>query len=147
MYEQNQLEQIIEEILELMQLEGNNLNSTHSHFRDTFMSCEKEYLVELLMDDEIRGLISEINLNDSAELFRIAQDLVQKVENNLIPYEQMENVEKTLTVLLLAIKDITLVKVLTKVKERFIENDNGLSESSYDMQYNEYYEQGYSRSR
>lgn len=78
-----------------MELEPNNINNVPANLRDTFIESEKEYVLSLLQDKSLREIITDINrCHNAVDLLKIAQDLVYKVENNLIPYEEMETVEK-----------------------------------------------------
>lgn len=106
------LEESLRDTIDSMDLEHNNISGVSAHLRDTFLELEKEYVLSLLQDESLKDIIIDINRCHNAEdLLYIAQDLVDKVENNLIPYEEMETVEKKLTILLAAIKDKVLIKV------------------------------------
>jgi len=119
-------EKYLKEAIDSMNLEQNNSYEEPAHLRETFFDSEKEYVTLLLQDESIKDFIIEINgCHNIDEIFGLAQDLVYQVENNLIPYEQMELVEKKLTVLLAAIRDRFLVKV--KVKEKYYEEEQEIS--------------------
>ena len=108
-------------------MEGNNMSAEASHLRDTFLNAEREYVLFLLKDKQVKKLINELNLYDGKKLFRTAQKLVNDVEMGLIPEEEMELVEKQLIVLLAAIKDITLRKVLIRIPNYEDEQSHGRS--------------------
>ena len=108
------LENELKNTIDSMQLDQNNISGEFADLRDTFLDAEKEYVLSLLKDESLKDFVISINkfynIND---LVKIVQDLVEKVENNLIPYEEMEKVENKIIILLAAIKD----KILVKVKE------------------------------
>ena len=125
------LERELRDTINSMDLQQNNISNEPSYLRDVFLDSEKEYVLYLLQDEELKNFIVDINrCHNADELLSIAQDLVDKVENNLIPYEKMDQVEKKLIILLSAVRD----KVLEKVKEKY-----------YD--YEDANEVGYGRSR
>ena len=110
------LERELIDAINSMDLQHNNISNEAAHLRDTFLDSEKEYVLSLLQDESLKDFIININrCHNADELLYIAQDLVDKVENNLIPYEKMDQVEKKLVILLSAIRD----KVLIKVKEKY----------------------------
>lgn len=102
----------VEVALDYLDLEDNNISGRVAHLRDTFLAAEREYVMELLNDNEIREKIIKCNMLRGDQLCLVAQDLVDRVENNLIPYEEMEKTEKILTILLSAIQDKVLRKRL-----------------------------------
>lgn len=111
----------LDDTIDSMELEHNNISGVSAHLRDAFLESEKEYVLSLLQDESLKDIIIDINRCHNAEdLLLIAQEFVDKVENNLIPYEEMETIEKKLTILLAAIKD----KVLVNVKEKYYEEDD-----------------------
>lgn len=125
------LERELRDTINSMALQNNNISNEPAHLRDVFLDSEKEYILYLLQCEELKDFIIDINrCHNADELLYIAQDLVDKVENNLIPYEKMDQVEKKLVILLSAVRD----KVLEKVKEKY-----------YD--YEDANEVGYNRSR
>lgn len=106
------LERELIDTINSMDLQHNNISNEPAHLRDTFLDSEKEYVLHLLQDESLKDFIININrCHNADELLYIAQDLVDQVENNLIPYEKMDQVEKKLTVLLAAIRDRVLMKV------------------------------------
>jgi hypothetical protein len=115
------LERELRDTINSMDLQHNNISNEPAYLRDVFLYSEKEYVLYLLQDEELKDFIVDINRCHNADaLLHIAQDLVDKVENNLIPYEKMEEVEKKLIILLSAVRD----KVLEKVKEKDYEAAN-----------------------
>ena len=108
-------------------MEGNNMNAEAAHLRDTFLKAEEDYVLFLLKDDEIKSFIKKLNMYDGEELFSVAQELVDKVEMNLIPKEKMELVEKQLIVLLAAIKDVAREKTLIRTPDYENEQSRGRS--------------------
>lgn len=106
------LERELRDTINSMDLQHNNISNEPAYLRDAFLDSEKEYVLYLLQDEELKNFIVDINrCHNADELLYIAQDLVDQVENNLIPYEKMDQVEKKLTVLLAAIRDRVLMKV------------------------------------
>lgn len=105
----------VEVALDYLDLEDNNISGRIAHLRDTFLAAEREYVMELLNDNEIREKIIKYNMLRGDQLCLVAQDLVDRVENNLIPYEEMEKTEKILTILLSAIHDKVLRKQLIRL--------------------------------
>jgi len=120
------LERELRDTINSMDLQHNNISNEPAYLRDVFLDLEKEYVLYLLQDEELKNFIVDINrCHNADELLSIAQDLVDKVENNLIPYEKMDQVEKKLIILLSAVRD----KVLEKVKEKDYEAANEYSRS------------------
>ena len=109
----NSMPKDVEENLSNLGLEDNNINGRIAHLRDTFLAAEREYVMEILKDKEVRQLIIDKNLFDGTTLYQNAQNIIDQVENNLIPYEKMETYEMVLIVLLAAIQDKVLRKELT----------------------------------
>lgn len=95
-----------------------NVDGNIAHLRDTYLSAERDYVSELLKNEGMRDLISEINDITPDKLFAAAQNIVDKVEMGLIPDDQMERTEQQLTVLLAAIQDDVLLKDLVKVQSQ-----------------------------
>ena len=126
---ENSMPKSVEEELSTLNLSDNNIAGRIAHLRDTFISAEKEYVLELLKEETVRQMINDVNWYKSEEIFAAAQDLVEKVENNLIPYEQMEKVEIKLVILLAAIKDKVLVKELIRRYSPQKENEHGIGRS------------------
>ena len=108
-------------------MEDNNMSAEASYLRDTFLTAEREYVLFLLKDKQIKKLINELNLYDGGKLFRTAQKLVNDVETGLIPEENMELVEKQLIVLLAAIKDVAREKTLIRTPDYENEQSRGRS--------------------
>ena len=94
----------------------NNVDDAPAHLRDTFLKAESDYVHCLLQDYSMQGLISEINGYSSDELFKVAQGIVDSVENGEVSEEQMEQVEKQLIIVLAAIKDLIHVRVKSKAR-------------------------------
>lgn len=91
----------------------NNLNPEASHLRDVFLNAEREYVMELLKDPNIRNKICSLNHEINSEtLFEIAQGLIDDVEFGRVPESEMSKVEGQITVVLAAIRDYTLRKEL-----------------------------------
>lgn len=89
-----------------------NTNEEAALLRDIYLEAEREYISELIKQAGMRQLIEEVNQMPSETLFNVAQKIINNVENGQIPDEQMERVEKQLTVLLAAIHDKVLIKGL-----------------------------------
>lgn len=102
----------VENVLNYLDLEDNNIDGKVAHLRDTFLAAEREYVMELLKDEEIQQKIIKYNILNGEQLYAVAQDIIEKADNNLIPYEEMEKQEKILTILLSAIQDKVLRKKL-----------------------------------
>ena len=92
----------------------NNIDEDPAYLRDIFLKTESDYVHSLIQDYSMQGLIAEINEYSSDELFKVAQGIVDSVENGEVPEEQMEQVEKKLIVVLAAIKDLIHVRVKTR---------------------------------
>jgi len=110
---QQHVQDYIEEIISSITSRNDNISADAENLRDAFLTAEKEYVAQLLKEYEMRELISFCNENSSDTLFQAAKEIVENVENGLIPEEKMESVEKKLIVLLAAIKDKVLIKELT----------------------------------
>lgn len=95
-----------------------NFNGDISHLRDTFLDAEREYVFELLKNEDLKDAITFINSKDSYVLFEVAQELVDKVEMGLVPENEMEKVERELVVILAAIQDRVLSKNLVLTPTR-----------------------------
>lgn len=99
---------------QLSMLGGNkeNMSGEIAHLRDTFLSAERDYIAELLKNPEMQKMVEDFNQQPSGLLFETAKDLMEKVENGLVPDEQMERTELQLFVLLASIQDRILSKDL-----------------------------------
>ena len=119
----NSMPKEIGEVLSTLNLYDNNINGTIAHLRDTFLDVEREYVMEVLNNEEILEKIREFNIRNAEELYAIAQYIIEKVDNNLIPYNEMYKYEQILIVLLSAIQDETLSKqkILLPSKEKMPE--------------------------
>lgn len=113
----NSMPKEINDSLSTLDLNDNNIDGKIAHLRDTFLASEREYIMKLLKDDSIIEMIRDVNWYDSFEIVKKAEEIIFQVENNLIPYEQMNKTEIKLTILLVAIQDKVLVKVLKRYKE------------------------------
>ncbi len=89
-----------------------NMGGEIAHLRDTFLSAERNYVAELLKDEEMQKMVADVNQQPSELLFEAAKNLVDKVENGLVPDEQMGRTELQLFVLLASIQDRVLSKDL-----------------------------------
>ena len=89
-----------------------NMSGEIAHLRDTFLSAERNYVAELLKDEEMQKMVADVNQQPSELLFEAAKNLVDKVENGLVPDEQMGRTELQLFVLLASIQDRDLSKDL-----------------------------------
>lgn len=107
----------VKEILSDITPNKSNVDKDVSYLRDVYLDAEKEYITELLKDEEIRNLIYKVNIDfeNPEELFSVAQDLVYKVEMGLVPDDEMETTEQIITVLLAAIQDKVIIKKLVKL--------------------------------
>jgi len=114
---ENSMPEEVEIELSHLDLEDNNITGRIAHLRDTFLAAEKEYVMELLNNPNIRAEIIRYNTLRGDQLYLVAQELVEKVEQNLIPYEQMEQTEQILTILLSAIQDKVLRQRLEKMPD------------------------------
>lgn len=94
---------------------SSNISGEIAHLRDTFLKAEREYVEELIKNDNIVELISEISEYSSEILFEKAKNIMEQVENGMIAYEEMERVEQELIVILAAIQDKVLKKDLSLV--------------------------------
>lgn len=113
----NSMPKEINDSLSTLDLNDNNIDGKIAHLRDNFLTSEREYIMKLLKDDSIIEMIRDVNWYDNFEIVKKAEEIIFQVENNLIPYEQMNKTEIKLTILLAAIQDKVLVKVLKKYKE------------------------------
>lgn len=111
--------------IDRLDLYDNNTSGRNAELRDTYLEAEREYVLELLKSEEIRKLIKEYNFEDSDKLFEAAQKIMFEVENNLIPYDKMEQIEQVLTILLASIKDKVLVKKLELYRDFSEEKEQG----------------------
>lgn len=101
-------------------MNNNNINGEAAHLRDTFLEAEKEYLEYLLKNDSVMNLIRNLNGNYSSDLlFKTAKDLIDRVEAGEFDDEEMKNVEAQITVLLAAIKDKVLMRILVRTMEKY----------------------------
>ena len=90
----------------------NNISDEYANLRDTFFAAEMDYVRTLLQIEGIKELIIKYSNYSNDALFREAQEIVNNVDNELIPQEQMERAEQALTILFAAIQDKTLLKDL-----------------------------------
>lgn len=109
---ENHMPKEISDEIDTLNLSHNNISGRIADLRDTYLEAEKDYVVELLKSERVKNLIKEYNFENSNELFKAAEKIIFKVENNLIPEEKMEEVEIVLTILLSAIYDKVLVNEL-----------------------------------
>ena len=92
-----------------------NINGNVAHLRDTFLEAEREYVVELLKNDEVIEVIRRLNGNYSRDvLVATAKDLMDRVEAGEFDDKEMLKVEYQITVLLAAIQDKVLIKILER---------------------------------
>lgn len=70
-----------------------NVEGNIVHLRDTYLTAKKECVSELLKNEDMRDLISEINAETPDKLFDMTQNIVDKVEMRLISDEEMEKTE------------------------------------------------------
>lgn len=100
-------------------MEANNINGYAAHLRDTFLKAEREYVMALLEIDEVVDVIRQLNSDYSGEsLFSAAKNLIDRVDNGEFDEEEMVKVEYQITVLLAAIQDKILIKVLERIMEK-----------------------------
>ena len=105
-----------------------NINGEAAHLRDVFLKAEKEYVKYLLQFDDVKEMIIGLNLSyDPSYLFQIAQNLIDRVEAGEFSDEEMESVERKLTVLLAAIHDKVLIKELVRLPDYEEELGHGCS--------------------
>lgn len=112
---------IIDNVLELVaNITPNkeNLNSEIAHLRDTYIFSKIEYVNELLKRKYIRDLIVETNKQSPEFLFKIVQNIMSEIEMGEVSFEEMENIEDELIILLLSIQDKVLVNKLVKLKNK-----------------------------
>lgn len=105
-----------------------NVNGEAAHLRDVYLEAEKEYVKYLMQFKEIKELVIELNKEyKPSYLFQLAQDLIDKVEAGEFSDEEMESVERKLTVLLAAIHDKILLKELVRLPDYEEELGHGRS--------------------
>ena len=92
--------------------ERHNVVGDISLLRDTFLSAEREYVLELLKKDYIIEMIRQFNQLNPELLYKAAFKITEDVDNGLVPDAEMEKTEQKLTVLLAAIQDKSLLKML-----------------------------------
>lgn len=68
-----------------------------AHYRNTFMSAEKEYFLELLKDDELREEFILLINEDDDFLLREATKLQDKLENGELESREELELMKTMT--------------------------------------------------
>ena len=105
--------ELLKAIIEQITPNKTNVNGEISYLRDTFLSAEFDYASVILDIDLLQKYVSVNNEISPEILYQEAMDLIEKVELNLIPEEKMKKVEQTLIVLLAAIQDKRLIRVLT----------------------------------
>jgi hypothetical protein len=105
--------ELLKAIIEQITPNKTNIDSEISLLRDTFLTAEFDYASVILELDILQKYISVYNEISPETLYQEAMELVEKVELNLIPAENMKKIEQTLIVLLAAIQDKRLIKVLT----------------------------------
>lgn len=106
-------ENIIKEQISSIGGERHNVAMDIANLRDTFLIAEREYVLELLKRDYIIEMITQLNQVNPEILCKKAEQIIQDVEFGLIPEEEMEITEQRLTVLLAAIQDKVLLKMLS----------------------------------
>ena len=121
------LNEKLEDSISSLELSDNNTNVEAAHLRDIYLEAENAYILRLLEYDEVKKMIREVNLFDGSQILKKVEEIIYQVENNLISYDDMENVEIKLTVLLAAIKDKVLVKILKLYPDYEEEIDLGRS--------------------
>ena len=115
MDEDFEMRKINDELSGIAERHNNVYNQEVEHVRDTFLSSEKEHLGDLLQDEGFRDAVAGVNHNyDADAIEKLAQDIIFKVENILIPEEKMEEVETTLLCALSAVQAKRKNLVLTK---------------------------------
>jgi hypothetical protein len=103
----------IKEIVKEATPNKRNVDEQTAHLRDTYLSSEYDYASIILKFDILQKYVSVYNELDSEKLYQDAMDLIEKVELNLIPEENMKKTEQLLIILLAAIQDKQRVKVLS----------------------------------
>lgn len=92
--------------------ERHNIVGDIALLRDTYLSAEREYVMELLKKDYIVEMIRKCNQINPEVLYKMASKITEDVEYGLVADEDMEKAEQKLTVLLAAIQDKVLLKML-----------------------------------
>jgi len=95
-----------------------NVNGEAAHLRDVYLEAEKEYVKYLMQFDEVKEMVIGLNhAYNPSYLFQVAQNLIDRVEAGEFSDEEMESVERKLTVLLAAIHDKILLKELVRLPD------------------------------
>ena len=98
-------------------MEGNNINGNIAFLRDTFLEAEKEYLKELMKDEKYKAFVEDLNKYGSKELSLEAIRRISEIETGRVKEEDLERVEREITLLFASIQDCVREKVKERVKE------------------------------
>ena len=104
----NHLPKEIEKELEKMSLGENNTTGKFAELRDSYLEAEKNYVMSLLQLTNIKELISNYNIQNSEDILRLIEQIIFKLENNLISEDERQENELLLIILLCSIKDKVL---------------------------------------
>ena len=88
-------------------MEGNNLDPKIGHLRNVFLEAEREYLEELMLQPKMAEMVGFLNEHHSgSQLARIAQTKIDAIENEEVKWDDLEQIEGEITLLLAAIEDM-----------------------------------------
>lgn len=91
-----------------------NISEEAIYLKDTYLNSEKELLANLTENEKWQHLVNVASECNIETLFATAQSLINKVEYNMIPYEEMGKIETELTILLSAIQNKVNVSDFTR---------------------------------
>ncbi len=81
-----------------------------ANLKETFLTAEREYILELMEQRDIIKLIKETKNYNTELLFEAAHTIITEIESGNVPDEQMEYMEQRLIIILASIQDKALIK-------------------------------------